>query len=234
MYRLNDLERWLAESFLSLLRGDLDGLRKTCYQVTSTDIHRHWLRKWIACSNLNLNILCGTLTDQDIVLLTHVTNDCFVEVVTCDLDRSRYYRSAKGDHCDISCTTTDINDHITAWTGDVDTSTDGSCDRLLDNGYLTSTCCIGSILNSTLLNLCYTRWYADRDTRLTVRLLTNCLLDEILNHLLCYGVIRDNTLTKRTNSYDITRSTSQHETSFLTDCLNLISVMIKSDNGWFL
>ena len=63
--------------------------RQTGYQITSTDIHRLILcRERITGTDLDLDIFCGTLTDQKIMFLSHITDDCLIKIIPGDLDRS--------------------------------------------------------------------------------------------------------------------------------------------------
>ena len=114
------------------------------------------------------------------MLLSHVTDQSLIKVITCNLDGSAYYGSAKRDDCDICSTATDINDHVSAGLGNINSGTDGSCYRLLNDGNLAGTCLIGSVLNGLLLDLSRTARNADCDTRLAKGSFTYCLIDEIL------------------------------------------------------
>ena len=195
MNGLHNLCCGLAQSFLCLLGRYLDGLRQTGYQVTSSDIHIIHFRSLIAGTDLDLQIFCGSLTDEQIVFLTHITNNSFVEIISGDLDGSADYRTSQRDHGDIGSTTADIHDHVTAGLGDINSGTDCCCNGLFNDGYLSGTCLIGSIFYGFLLYFRNAAGYADRDTGLTEGSLTQSLLDKILHHFLSYGIVGDNTLT---------------------------------------
>ena len=189
MYSFHNLQCRLTERFLGLLGADCDCSRKSGHKVTSAYIHRLILCKWIAGSNLNLNILCGTLTDQKIVFLTHITDQSLVEIVSGDLDRCTYNRSTQRDDSDIRSTSSDIYDHISAWSCNINSGSDCSCDRLLNNFYLAGTSLIRCVLNGLLLYFSNTARYADADAWLTEALLAKSFLDKVLDHLLGNGVI---------------------------------------------
>ena len=189
MYSFHNLQCRLTERFLGLLGADCDCSRKSGHKVTSAYIHRLILCKRIAGSNLNLNILCGTLTDQKIVFLTHIADQRLIKIISGNLDRCTYNRSSKRNDSDIRSTASDIYDHISAWSCNIDSRTDCSSDRLLNNFYLAGTSLISSVLNGLLLYLSNTTRYADADAWLTEALLAKCFLDKVLDHLLGNGVI---------------------------------------------
>ena len=80
MYCLNNLGRRILKCFLCLLRGNSDRSRKSRDKVTSAYIHCHNLRSRICASYLNLYILSRSLTDEKIMLLTHITHDGIVKI----------------------------------------------------------------------------------------------------------------------------------------------------------
>ena len=167
------------------------------------------------------------------MLLSHVSDNCLIKIISGYLDRCADYRTTEWDNCYIWCTASDIYYHISAWLWNINTCTDCSCDWLLDNLNISGSCCKCSILNGLLLNLCNTTWHTYAHERLSEALLTKRLLDEVLDHLLCNCIIWDNTLTQRPDCNDITRCPSEHEACFLSDCLNLVGISVKCYYGRF-
>ena len=123
------------------------------------------------------------------MFLSHVTDQCLVEVITSHFNRSADYGTAQGNNGDICRTTTNIYDHVAARLGNIDTSADRSCYRLLDDRNLACASLISRILNRLALYLGRTARDADADTRLAECLLADCLVDEIFHHLLCHCII---------------------------------------------
>ena len=164
------------------------------------------------------------------MFLTHETNDRFIKIITCNLNGLSYYCAAKGDNSDIGCTATDINDHVAARLADIDTCADCCCYRLFNDLNISCACCVGSIFNSSSLNFSSAGRNADTDHGLAQSLASNCLADEILEHLLGYRVIRDNALAKRSDGYDIAGCTADHKPCFFTNRLNLTCIAVKSYN----
>ena len=81
------------------------------------------------------------------MFLTHIAHDCLIEIVTGNLDGSADHRAAQRDHGDVGSTSSDVHDHIAAGLGNVDSRTDCCRDGLLDDGYLSCACLIGSVLH---------------------------------------------------------------------------------------
>ena len=142
-------------------------LRKTCYEVTSSHFHRRLFCTCVCTSYLNLNIFCCTITDQQIMLLSHISNNRLVKIITGNLNRCTYYGTSKRNNRNIRSTTTDIYDHITAWLRNIDTSSDCCGYRLLDNLYISCSCCICCIFYRLLLYLCYSTRNTNRNSWLS-------------------------------------------------------------------
>ena len=129
------------------------------------------------------------------MFLSHETNNRLIKIITRDLNGSADYSSSKRDDCNICGTASDIHDHISAWSGNIDSGSDCCCDRLLNDGNLSGTCLVGSIFYCLLLYLCNAAGNTDSDTGLTESSLPQRFLDKVFHHFLGYGIIRDNTLT---------------------------------------
>ena len=221
----------LFECLFCFFRRNLDGLGQTCYQVTSSDFHVVRLRSLISGTDFDLDILCGAFTDQKVMLLSHVADNRFVKIIACDLDGCAHHGSSQRNYRNIGRTAADIHDHVAARSGNIDTSSDCSRNRFFNNRDLSCACLIGCILNSFLLYLSYAAGYADCDSGAAESLSAECFLDEVFHHLLCYGIVRNNALTKRTDCYDIAGRTSQHQARVLSNCLDLVGITVKCYNG---
>ena len=195
MNGLHDLCGSLAQCLLGLLGRHLNSLGQTSHEVTSSDIHIIHFRSLVAGTDLDLQILCGSLTDEQIMFFTHISHNGFIKIIACDLDGSTDYSTSQRYDCDIGSTAADIYDHITARLGNINTCTDSSCDGFLNNGNLSGTCLVGSIFYCLLLYLCNAAGNTDSDTGLTESSLPQRFLDKVFHHFLGYGIIRDNTLT---------------------------------------
>ena len=165
------------------------------------------------------------------MLLPHVTEDGLIEVVAGHLDGLGNDRTVQCDHGDIRGTTTDVDDHVALRLTDVDAGTDGRRYRLLDDRDLTGTCVVSGILDGLLLDLGRTTWDADRDTRLPEGTLADGLLNEVLQHLLRQGVVRDDALAQRTNRRDVLRGAAQHETRVLTVRQHGVRIAVNGHHG---
>ena len=165
MNSVYDLHSRLTQCLQSLLGSNHDGLRESGYQVTATYFHGQYFRSAVCGTDVDLDFLCGSLTDQQVVLLSHIADQRLIKIITRNLDGGAYYGSAQGDDCDIRSTASDIYDHVSACLGNIDSSTDRCGNRLLDDADLAGTCLVSCVLNSLSLNLCRTARDADSDTR---------------------------------------------------------------------
>ena len=77
----------VEESFLCLIRGNCNSLRKTSNQITSSYIHGNVLWSLIASSDIYLNLLSASLAYQKVVPLSYILNNGIIEIITCSLDR---------------------------------------------------------------------------------------------------------------------------------------------------
>ena len=223
----------LFKSFEHFSGRNGNGRRKTGDQVTSTDIHGHFFFSRICTSNVDLQFLSCLLTDQDVVLTADMLNDCFIELVARNLQGEVNYRFAEGDYGDIRRTASDIYDHGTAGLCDIDTGTDCGSDRLTDQEYVFRAGVTAGVLNGLLLNRSDDRRNADNDRRTEVRS-TDALAytaDESLEHDLRYLKVGNNTVTKRTDGFYDTRSSTEHQAGALTYRENRTCLRINGYNG---
>ena len=231
MYRIDNHHRRLEQCVHDLVGAHDDGLREGGHEVAAADFHGDVLRALAGAADVHLDVLGGTFTDEEVVLLPHVTEDGLIEVVAGDLDRFGNDRTVERDYGDIRGTTTDVDDHIALWLTDVDAGADCSRYRLLDDRDLAGTCMVSGILDGLLLDLgCATR-DADRDARLPEGTLADGFINEVLQHLLRQGVVRDDALAQRTDRRDVLRGAAQHETRVLTVRKHGIRVAVDSHHG---
>ena len=115
MYRFHDLQCRLLQRLFRLLGRNGYRLRQTGYQVTASDVHGLILCQWETGTDLDLDVLRCALTDQQIVFLSHVTDNRLVKIISGDLDGSADNRSPQRNHGDVRGTAADIHDHVAAW-----------------------------------------------------------------------------------------------------------------------
>ena len=231
MHSIDDHHRRLKQRVHDFVRAYDDGLREGGHEVASADLHGDVLRALAGAADVDLDVLGGALSDEEVVLLPHVTEDGLVEVVAGDLDGLGNDRTVQCDHGDIRGTTTDVNDHVALRLTDVNAGTDGSRYRLLDDRDLAGTCVVSGILDGLLLDLGRTARDADRDARLPEGTLADSFIDEVLQHLLRQGVVRDDALAQRTNRRDVLRSAAQHEARILTVRKHGVCIAVDSHHG---
>jgi len=167
VYCVHDLHRRLLKGLQGLVRGNYDGLRESRYQVPSAHLHGHQLRTAVRRADIDLDLLGSPLTDQKIVLLSHITHQGLIEIVSGSLDGGAYYGASQGDHRDIRSTASDIDDHVSAGLGNIDARSNGRRHRLLNDADLSGASLVGGVLNGLSLNLCGSAGDADCDPGLS-------------------------------------------------------------------
>ena len=73
-----------------------------------------------------LQFFCGSLTDNQIIFAAHITHDGIIKGIAGSLYGFTFHHSAHGDHCYLSGTASDIDDHMSIRKRNIDTSTHGS------------------------------------------------------------------------------------------------------------
>ena len=74
VYSIYDLECRLPSGFQSFIRSNYNGFWKSGYQVTSSYFHRLYFRSAVCSTDINLDLLCSTFTDKEIMFLSHITD----------------------------------------------------------------------------------------------------------------------------------------------------------------
>ena len=234
MDSLHHLRRDFPQRLLRLLGGYLHRLRQARHQIPASDVHIVNLRPLVGRTDLDLEILCCSLTDQKIVLLTHIPYNGFVEIIPCNLDGSAYHRAAKGNHCDIRRAAADVHDHVPAGLRDIDARADSCRNGLFNDVHLPCACLIGSILHSLLLHLGDSAGNTHRNPGLSEGSPAQCLLDEIFHHLLRHGIVGDDSLAQRPYRNDVAGGSAQHQPRVLPDGLDLVGISVECYYGGLL
>ena len=165
------------------------------------------------------------------MFLSHITDNCLIKIISGNFNWCTYYRTAQWNYCNICGSSSDIYNHISTRSCNIDTCSNCCCNWFFNNCNFSCSCLISCILYRLLLNLCYTTWYTDTDSWLTECFLSQCLLNKVLNHLLCYGIIRNNTLAEWSYCYNVARCSTKHQSCFFTNRFNLVCISVKRYYG---
>ena len=80
----DDLSDWFEKRFTNLFASNNHFLRQTRNHVLSANVERQFLLERCSAANLDLDALCSLLTNHQTVVLLHVVDDRFIELVTRD------------------------------------------------------------------------------------------------------------------------------------------------------
>ena len=105
-----------------------------------------------------------------------------------------------------------------------------SRNRFFNDLYFSRARFVSRVFHRLLLNLGRPAGYADTDPRLLISLLSHSLLDKILDHLFRNLIIRDHTLPQRTHRNNISGRSSDHQSGFFSDRLDLIGIPVKRND----
>src|SRR3990167_4754348 len=76
-----------------------------------------------------------------------------------------HHNSTKSNHCDISCTATDINNHIADSLANWELGADSGSHWLFNQKHLTGAGVFGGVASSPHLDVGDTGWYSNQNTR---------------------------------------------------------------------
>ena len=156
----------------------------------------------------------------------YMTDDRFVKIVSRHFDRGGNDHATERDHRDIRGSSSDIDNHVAEWLRDIDTRTDGCCNRFFNDVNLSRSRLICGFFHRLALYFCHAAWHADTDARLAKSLSPHGFLYKMLQHLFCNRIIRDYSLPQRTDRHNVARCSSDHLTGFLPDGFHLVCIFI--------
>ena len=90
------------------------------------------LSSGIGGAELHLDLLCGALADEEVVLALDIGNDRFVHLVAGHADGAGVDDAGEGDDGDVGGAAADVDDHISARLGDGQAGADGGDHGLFD------------------------------------------------------------------------------------------------------
>ena len=186
----------------------------------------------IRATDLDLDLLSGLHTDEQLVGALDVLDDRLVELVATNADRLRHNDATKRDDSNLSCAAADVDDHVARWFRNREPGANCSGHRLFDQVGNARTGRECGLFNRTLLDARHTRRNADNDARMGPAVLMD-LVDEMAEHLLRHLKVGDHAVLERANGYDRCRSTTKHALGLNADGQDSACHLIKRYHGWF-
>ena len=206
-------------------------LRQTAYQVTTTHFHGGRVIYTHSSTDFNLNAFSSTLTNEQIKHFANITYDSSINCVTASTNTFTYNNATQGNNCYFTGATTNIYNHAASSFLYRKPCTDCCSHRFFNQICFTRASFDGSIDNCTFFNFGYARRHTYQNTGTYERTATHCFFNKVLQHGLSNFVISNNTIFHRTDSNDITRSTTNHTLCFGTDSKHFVSINFYCHNG---
>src|SRR5580658_10504994 len=214
---------------LAVINGD--GLGHAFDQVASFDLHGQRLVQRIGRPNVDLDLLCGALTDEQVVLTLEVIHDRFVHLVAGHADGTGIDDAGERDDGDIRGAAADIHHHVAAGFSNRQACADGSDHGLFDQEHLACLGAISGVFHRPLLHLRDLRRHPNHDPRVHQHLAVVRLLDEVVQHLFGDFEVGNDAVFHRLDGDDIPRSAAEHLLGFFANRLHFAGILVNSDDG---
>ncbi len=159
----------------------------------------------------DLDVLCGALAQEQVVLASGVGNDVLVELVAADAQAATDDNSAEADDGDLSRPATDVDDQAAGRLTDRQAGADRGGHGLLDESRPACAGVEGRVTDGALLDLSHARRDADEHARARDQAHAVVhLVHEVLDHLLGHVEVADDSVAQRPDSDDVGRRAAEH------------------------
>src|SRR5207248_7199190 len=163
--RLDDLRDRLVERAADLFRGEDDRLRQAREHVPPANLGLQLLAQIPRGADLELDLLRGLLTDQELVVALDVIDDRLVHLVAADAQRLRDDDPAERDDGDLGGAAADVDDHVPRRFGNGKPGADRGGHRLFDQIRLARPGRERRLLDGPPLDARHARTHAHDDAR---------------------------------------------------------------------
>ena len=228
-----DLDQALQQGLAHILRVDDDVLGQAVHQVAALDLHGQLRVQNVGGTDLDLDLLGGTLTDEQVVLALDKGDDGLIEHVTGHAHTAGGHDAAQRDHGDLRRAAADVHDHAAGGLADGQARADGSSHRLLNDGDLTGTGLEGRLTHSAALHFGHARGDADDHAGAGEHAVAAGLFQEVLQHICRDIEIGDDTILQGADCHDATGGTSDDSLCLSTHAAHLIGLGIHSHDRGF-
>ncbi len=230
--RLDDLLHRLVERAPHLLGAEHHGLRQAGEHVPPPDLSLQLFAHVVGRADLELDLLCCLLPDQQLVLALDVIDDRLVHLVAAHAQRLRDDDPAQGDDGDLGRAAADVDNHVSRRLRDRKSRADRGGHRLLDQVRLSRARAERCLFHRTLLHACDAGRNADDDARMCKAVLVH-LLDEVTQHLLRHVEVGDDAVLERADCGDRPGRAAEHPLRLDTDGVHLACALVDRDDRGF-
>src|SRR5215212_2468023 len=203
------------------LRGrDRDGPRQAGDQVAAADLHRQLALERERGPDRDLDLLGGSLTDHQVVLLADVRGDRLVDAIAADAEGCRDDDATERDHGHLGGPAADVDHHVPGRPRDRHVGADGRSERLFDQVGLARTGLEGGVLHGPLLDRGDAGRHGDHHRGAgepDLHPAAHGLVDEEPEHRLGDDVVGDDPVLHRADRVDVPRGAPDHLAGILAD-----------------
>jgi len=181
----------------------------------------------------DLDVLGGSLTDEQTHRAPDVLHDRFIHLVAADPHRRRGDDAAEGDDGDLGGAATDVHDHRSARGVDRKACADGSRHGFLDQVSFTRAGHRRGVGHRALLDFGHARRNSEHHARVAhvPRPIVRAG-DEMTNHLLGVLEVRDHAVAQRTHRDDVGGRATEHSSGFSPDGEHLAGALAHCNDRW--
>ena len=209
-----------------------DVLGQAVHKVAPLDLHGQLRVQCIGGADLDLDLLGGALTDEQVVLALNESNDGLIEHITSHAHTAGSYDTAQRDDCDLRRAAADIHDHAAGGLADGQACTDGSSHGLFNDRHLTGTGLQGSLAHCAALHLGNTGGDADDHPGTGEHAIAAGLFEEVLQHICGDVEISDDAVLQGTHRHDTAGGTADDSLCLATHAAHLVGLGVhRHDRG---
>ena len=184
-------------------------------------------------SDLNFDLFCGPLSDEQVIASLDVVEDGLIHLVPANPNGFAVDDSRQRDHGDLRGSASNIQNHISGGFLDGEANTDRGGHRFFNEKDFPGAGGFGGIAYCTPLHLGDTRRHTDDDSWPDQRLSVVNLRDEVAKHGLRDFEIGDHTIFHRPDSLDRPRGPAHHAFGFRPHRQYLLRVPMNGHHGRF-
>src|SRR5690606_9039623 len=235
-HAVGDLLDRLLERLDDVLRADRDALRQAVDEVAAAHLDLDVVVGVAhhGSADLGLDRLGRAVADEQVLLLSDVTDYRLVELVARDAQALRDDDPAEADDGDVGRAAPDVDDHAAGRLGDLHAGADRRRQRLLDEERLARADLPGGLQDGPAFHLGHAGRHADHHLRLEQPARSGeDLADERLQHLLREVVIGDDAVSHGTDGDYVARGAPEHAVRLLADGLDFTGVAHHGDHRGF-
>ena len=231
---LDDAQQAVVHGVADLLGADQNVLRQAVHKVAAFDFHAGLGVLRAGRANLDLDLLCRALTDQQVVFALDESDDALVQRVARASHAAAGDDARQADDSDLRRAAANVHDHTADGVGGGQTAADGGGHRLFDDRDLACARLGCSLAHGAALDLGHTGGHADDDPGASQNAVAAGLADEALQHGRGNVKIRNNAVLKGAHRHDGAGCAANDRLGLMADAAHpqLVAARVHGDDAW--